>query len=298
MKNIKVAIFGFGSIGRVHYNIIRRTINIDKIIIYTKQNLNKICHTNNLNEIIKFNPDYIVVASKTSHHYKNLVFIEKTFKKKIILVEKPIYNKNYKFIPKNNIFFVNYNLRLNPIIQYLKEYIKRKKIFLVKSICSSYLPNWRKNINYKNSYSSKKNQGGGVEFDLSHEIDYIIFLFGKFRILNSINNKISNLKINSNDNLILNGLSKNKTHINIFLNYYGYENSRKCFIYSKNETVEVDFIKNCIFFFNKNKSFIKKFPKISKYYTYELTHKYILDGDYDKICNFNEAKVVLKKIIK
>ncbi len=298
MKNIKVAIFGFGSIGRLHYKIIRQTKNIDEIIIYTKQNLKKISHTNNLNEIIKFNPDYIVIASKTSDHYKNIIFIEKNFKKKIILVEKPIFNKNYKFIPKNNTFFVNYNLRLNPIIQYLKEYIKRKKIFLVKSICSSYLPNWRKNINYKNSYSSKKNQGGGVEFDLSHEIDYIIYLFGKFKTLNLINNKISNLNINSNDNLLLNGLSKNKIHINFFLNYYGYDNSRKCYIYTNNETVEVDFIKNCIFFFNKNKSYIKKFPKTSKYYTYQLTHKYILNGNYDKICDFNEAEVVLEKIIK
>ena len=43
----------------------------------------------------------------------------------------------------------------------------------------SYLPNWRK-TNYENNYSSKK-MGGGVTNDLSHEIDYLQWLFGDIK---------------------------------------------------------------------------------------------------------------------
>ena len=57
-----------------------------------------------------------------------------------------------------------------------------------------------KNIDYFNSYSSSKKRGGGVLLDLSHEIDYLQWLFGK---VNKIEykkiKKISNLKIKSED---------------------------------------------------------------------------------------------------
>ena len=43
--------------------------------------------------------------------------------------------------------------------------------------CFSFLPNWRNNINYKNSNSAKKKLGGGVALELSHEIDLANYLF-------------------------------------------------------------------------------------------------------------------------
>ena len=45
--------------------------------------------------------------------------------------------------------------------------------------CSSFLPSWRKNIDYQSSVSAKKSLGGGVLLELSHEIDYLIWLIGK-----------------------------------------------------------------------------------------------------------------------
>ena len=57
-----------------------------------------------------------------------------------------------------------------------------------------------KKRNYTKVYSSK-NKGGGVEYDLSHEFDYIKWIFGKFKTVLKFNKKISNLKISSNDHL-------------------------------------------------------------------------------------------------
>ena len=51
-------------------------------------------------------------------------------------------------------------------------------------------------IEYSKSSSSKNQYGGGVLNDLSHEIDYILWLFGNFKIGYSYLSKISNLKIN------------------------------------------------------------------------------------------------------
>jgi len=41
-----------------------------------------------------------------------------------------------------------------------------------------FLPLWRPNADYRKSYRSKRWLGGGVDLELSHEIDYCLWLFG------------------------------------------------------------------------------------------------------------------------
>ena len=42
---------------------------------------------------------------------------------------------------------------------------------------------YRKNIDYKKSNSAKKKFGGGLLLELSHEIDYIKWLFGNISLI-------------------------------------------------------------------------------------------------------------------
>ena len=46
---------------------------------------------------------------------------------------------------------------------------------------------WRKNGVSKNSYFSKTNMGGGVIFELIHEVNIINLLFGKIKRLKPLN---------------------------------------------------------------------------------------------------------------
>ena len=89
-------IFGYGSIGSRHASILKKNFKLNKIYIFTKKNINGFTVIKKLQDIKKLKIDYFVIASPTSKHLKNLEFIEKNFKNKKILVEKPLFHKNIK----------------------------------------------------------------------------------------------------------------------------------------------------------------------------------------------------------
>ena len=70
----------------------------------------------------------------------------------------------------------------NCITRSLKNILKSKNYNDIKKInvyAYTDFRKWRKNKNYKDTVTFKKNLGGGVINELSHEIDYIVFLFNK-----------------------------------------------------------------------------------------------------------------------
>ena len=82
---MKILIAGYGSIGQKHYRILSK-IKEKKNCIFFKSKKLKISHLKTYNQIISFNPDYIVVALRTSEHYGFVKFLEKKFKNKKFLL--------------------------------------------------------------------------------------------------------------------------------------------------------------------------------------------------------------------
>ena len=269
----KLLIIGYGSAGRRFATITKKNFKNLDINILTKQKKIGFKVINSLESIKILNPDYIIITSPTKFHFKDLNFINKYFERKNILVEKPLFHtlKNLKKI-KNKIF-VGYNMRNLEIIKYLKSIIekKRKKIQYIEFINHSYLPNWRKNIDYKQSSSAKKNFGGGVILDCSHEIDLATWLIGKIKILFVKKSKKSNLKIETEDNCVVLGKQKN-TSVKIDLNYTSLKKKRMIILNGKDFKFIIDLITFKIILFKNKKKKIKQFKKkqIEKSYFFEL----------------------------
>lgn len=293
-KKLKVLIIGYGSIGQKHAKILSNLENLD-ICIFTKQNNIPFKKIKKNNEIISYNPDYIVLASITILHFKYLKFLEKNLKKKIILVEKPLFEKIRLLKLKNNYYYVGYNLRFHPIIKFLKKKIYNP--FYVHVNCSSYLPTWRKNINYQKSNSALKNKGGGVLLELSHEIDYINWIFGEMKILSSFNKKISNLKINTDDILILNAkIKRKKTIINLNINFFSKIQKREIQIETAKESIQADLINNNIKIFKGKKMKKMSWKNYNIDNTYIEEHKNLIKRNFKNFCTVNEAIKTLKII--
>ena len=293
-------IIGYGSIGKKHADILSKTYGNKSVNVLTKKNIKTFKTIKNLSETKKIKFDYVIISSPPSIHLRQLMYFEKNFVNKKILVEKPLFNKSSNFKIRKNQVFVGYNLRFHPIVNYLKNKIDKKNIFSITVNCSSFLPQWRQNINYKKTYSSKKILGGGALLDLSHELDYFQYIFGKLKI-NNINyiktNKISPLKINVEDNFLIDGRLK-KMNFLINVNFFSKHIKREIIIERSNDTIKANLINNIIKIFYKKNNYIKKL-KLKKVNTYKeqhimLTSKFAIK----KSCSYNEGLNLLYLIEK
>ena len=80
---------------------------------------------------------------------------------------------------------IGYVFRHDPCTKKIKELLGAKiigNIVEADFYCGSWLPDWREGIDYRKCVSSKRELGGGVLLELSHEIDLALNLFGRMKI--------------------------------------------------------------------------------------------------------------------
>ena len=290
----KVGIIGFGSIAKKHITAIKKKLDQNNIFIISNQSDLSFSYSNKINDLVAFDPDLIMICSETYKHYENLIEVEKYFSSKIVFIEKPLFHKYKSIKPKKNNYLVGYNLRFHPIVSEIKKIIEGVKINYVELFCKSYLPEWRSS-DYRSSYSSFKDKGGGVALDLSHEIDLAQHLFGLFKKFEGSRHKISNLEINSDDRFTSIGVTEKKIIVEINLNYFTKFEQRGMKIYGDDISIFIDFIKNEIQVNQSDNTQVFQTPSDVKD-TYEIQINKILSNELDLFCNFNEALSINKLI--
>ncbi|MCP4994387.1 MAG: Gfo/Idh/MocA family oxidoreductase, partial [Gammaproteobacteria bacterium] len=99
-----------------------------------------------------------------------------------------------------------YNLRFLTTLISFREFIHQGKIGRVHSVhaeVGQYLPGWRPDVDYRKTVSAQKRLGGGVLLELSHEIDYMLWLFGKVDWVKATVLRQSSLQIDVEDTAYL-----------------------------------------------------------------------------------------------
>ena len=293
---MKALIIGYGSIGSRHVDILSKMDKIDEVSILSSQKNLPFKTINKLEDINKINPDYIVIASSTSLHLEQLTFLEKNFKEKIILVEKPILQKNENLKLSKNKVFVGYNLRFHPMIKKIRKICNNRKIWSIYAFCGSYLPDWRPGRDYRLTASAKKKTGGGVLLDLSHELDYIQWIAGIIKVKHVYSEKISNLEIDTDDILMLNAQASNGAKIHIGLNYFTRKPIRKIIIDGEGISIQADLITSSMNINKDEKNKYYSWKEVNRNYTYSAQHQAIIDNNFSDICSFSEGLTTMKLI--
>ena len=290
----KALIIGYGSIGMRHAKILKK-LNFD-VNIFSRRNIKDFEKFESLEHaMLSCLPEYIIVCNETSKHYETLKKIEK-FNFKNILIEKPIFSNLKKSLNfKKNKIFVGYNLRFHPLIKKLKDILLKEKILSVEVSAGSYLPNWRKSIEYEKNYSINKDLGGGVIRDLSHELDYLIWLFGPINHLIASGGHYSNLAGNSEDIYKMIFKMKRCNSVSLNLDYLNRLVKREITVITEKDTIVLDLISNKLTSSRYKTIKLKKFNINS---TFEQQHKNIINKQYNNICTFDEGIKLVEIISK
>ena len=141
-----------------------------------------------------------------------------------------------------------------------------------------YLPLWRSGRDYRVSYSASKKLGGGVALDLSHEIDYMRYIFGDPQSCKIVKAKVSSLKIDSED--IFEGIYVYSNFVcNIHMDYLQKDMKRIIRIEGEKGAIVCDFIKKRIMIDILGKKTIVSDKKL-----FDLDKTYM-----DEILNFTKS---------
>jgi len=194
MQLNRIAIVGLGSIGKRHLRLIKEIRpNIEVTLIrsgvgpYSPEEdmVERVVFS--IDEALKYGIDAAIISSPAPFHVEQSIRLLKAGVH--LLIEKPLSDRldNLDNLVRvanesNTKVMVGYVLRYDPAAIEFKKMIESDEIGALMHInieCGSYLPDWRPGHDYKKTVSALSNLGGGVLNELSHELDYFHWFFGK-----------------------------------------------------------------------------------------------------------------------
>lgn len=208
----RILIVGLGSIGKRHLCLARELLpNADIRVLRHQVCVSIPEHANgcfsSLEQAIDFAPQVAVIANPATFHINTaqelaLVGVH-------LLVEKPL-SATLDGVPQlleicrgqKTVLMTGYNLRFLPSLLRFRDLVNEKVIGRVLSVrceVGQYLPSWRPDADYRQCVSARRELGGGALLELSHELDYLHWIFGEVDWVKATLSQQSSLEIDVED---------------------------------------------------------------------------------------------------
>jgi predicted dehydrogenase len=212
LLNSRVLIVGHGSIGKRHLSLARRFLPNADIRVLRHQDCPSIPEYANgcfsrLDQAVTFAPQIAVIANPATFHMG--VALQLAQVGTHLLVEKPLsasLDGALRLLgtchEKGAVLLTGYNLRFMPSLQRFRELLHEDAIGRVLSVrceVGQYLPAWRPESDYRQSVSARHELGGGALLELSHELDYLRWIFGEVDWVRAAFSRQSSLDIDVED---------------------------------------------------------------------------------------------------
>lgn len=255
-------VIGSGSIARRHMGNIRkmypdarigclsasgRIMNpvelVEGVVIYTS-----------LDNALADRPTMAIVASPAPFHVEQA---EALVGEGIpVLIEKPLSDSFQRFNATANLLLeeqgtavVAYNLRFLPSAGVTKQIIESGKLGRIHSVSvdvGQYLPDWRPASDYRNNVSAQRSLGGGVLLELSHELDYIQWLFGAVQNVYCVSRTSGTLELDVEDQIDALLTSECGLVINLHMDFLQRAPVRCCKVIAEHGSLEWNLLKNSV----------------------------------------------------
>jgi len=207
-------IVGLGSIGRRHASIVRRILPEARLFALARAGRERsmpadadMTVLHDIDAVLGENIDAAIIANPAPLHIETARVLAESGVD--LLIEKPLSDKadgGAELIDtcraNDLVLQVGYCLRFDPALASLKGAVAAGRIGRVMSLaceCGQYLPDWREGADYRETVSARKELGGGVLLELSHEIDYARWICGDIAALSASVNRLSDLDIDVED---------------------------------------------------------------------------------------------------
>ena len=253
-----------------------------------------------------FRPDIVLVCTPPVYHVQNAlaalhagahVFIEKPLSHEssgieILITEAGRRGRHVQ---------VGYNMRFHPGMQIVKELIDSGKIGRVlwlNAEFGQYLPDWRPWQNYRESYTSREELGGGILLDGSHELDYICWLLGRPTEVMCRAEHLSSLDVNVEDSAWMYLTFPECRRAELHLDFVQRAYTRTCKVVGEKGTALWDFTLQEVRWFSSQDSGWKNIPykfEVNDMYVSEMVHFLkSLEGGNEAIANLEQGRDVIQ----
>jgi predicted dehydrogenase len=181
---------------------------------------------------------------------------------------------------------VGYNLRFNPGVQALKRLVDEGvagRILWARAEVAQYLPDWRPWQDYRQSYTARRELGGGIILDASHEIDYILWMLGPPCELTCMAGQVSGLETNVEDCATILIRLCSGAQADVHMDFAQRTPSRSCVVAGERARLEWDHAQNQVRIVRPEAA-----PEIIKY-DFEANQMYIAEVENFFSCVHNRV---------
>ena len=264
---MQLGVIGLGSIGLRHLANLHLLFPDATLLAISasgnsSQTLPDYASSASMAQLINAKPEFVIVASPASLHQQHT---EQLLAEGIaVLVEKPLTASadqtqqlllTAKRFPES-IVDVGYCLRYLPAAQQLKTILEAGhlgRVFTVIAQVGQYLPHWRPGKDYRHSVSASQALGGGAMLELSHELDYLQWLFGPLMLCHARNRKSGVLELDVEDISELYLTTADNISALVHLDFVQQRAFRRCSIIAQHGRLEWDLVANTLHLYQHDK---------------------------------------------
>jgi predicted dehydrogenase len=303
---MKVIFFGLGSIGERHARLLKEIAQHDLYAFRRKKSepsslgLKEVFDWTELEAI---RPEVAFITNPTSMHIETA--IQCANHGMHLFMEKPLSNSREGIDELEEVirakkitFYTAYCLRFHPVIKKVRELIQNKDIYHVRAVCASYLPGWRPGQDHRKNYSSIARLGGGVLLDLSHELDYVQYLFGSITAIDGKIGRCTEITVDVEDFADLVMTAGNGLPVTVHLDYFSHKSERTLQIDFKDGFIAADLLQGFLTYSFEGKSEEFKFASDRDEFFKEQL-KYFFDniGNSKIMNNFAETRALFETMM-
>jgi predicted dehydrogenase len=288
---VRIGVLGCGSIGRRHLKNLHDLGQSDIVVFDPSaevlERIKRQWHVPSFAELEPIwacRPDVVLITAPTNWHTE--LALEASRRGCHLFIEKPISHSLAASSDLCNevdtralVTMVGCNLRFHPGPATVKRLIEEGAIGQILSLrvqTGSYLPGWRPEQNYKNSYSAS-NEWGGAILDCIHELDLALWYVGPARLLYAARLPATSIGLQTEG--LAEILLEHEAQIlsSIHLNFVQRDYRRTCQVIGSEGTIYWDFEKGCVDVYSQDGKLGTSFGEpdnwqVNQMYVDELSH--------------------------